>query len=392
MFRYISSSNSSKTSSWKKNLIALGMTALAVLGSPVSGQQISGFAIEKTIVVSPVEGSPKASGEALRAALKGRLLSAGKGQRWVIRVEAGLYDVGAAPLFLIPGVDIEGSGIEETEIVGLGQNFNSPDFSFNQGVVVARGDAGLRHLTLRCVNSPERDACIAMVSHQASPRIENVRILATDPEGGHWGLRNDESSPRLDNVEIVVANGVMNYGMVNVRGSRPEVRNSSILAADGSGDNVGIFNKLEGLPARLEKTEIIAMGGGQAVGIWTLDPGNFALTPSLDVKAGPMDVMKLINTEIAALDGGRNYGLWQGMYRLEMRSSRVISDDSAIDVGFYGDVDVTGSELRGTEYFARANHVRIAGTMLLGGADVLGATEESCTGVQTESGVLDTCP
>jgi hypothetical protein len=384
--------------------VALAFALTTAIVPPVSGEAPSpalnreADLIAKTetkeIVVPAVPGSPKASGKALLVAMRGiRIAGRLKGQSVKIQLEPGVYDVGRASLRMMPGVDIAGSGVERTEIVGLGQVFGGPDFSFNKGVVIGADRARLRDLTVRCDNTSELDFCIAMANHRASPRLDRVRLMAVHPEGaGHSGLRNNESSPRLDFVEIVVANGANNFGMVNEGvDARPDIRRSTITATAGTGDNVGILNRLEGLPLRLTTVEVVATDGARAIGVLTLPPGELLRTRTKGTGGVTLNTMRLVNVDVSALDAGQTFGFHQGMYLLDMRGSRVLADQSAIDVAPQGDVEVRGSELRASELFVRAVNATIVDSRLLGGAEVLALTEE-CTGVTTETGTTDSCP
>lgn len=342
---------------------------------------------EKTLVVAPVPGSPEASGKALIAALK--QVNFKKKERWLVKLEPGVYDLGERSLTLAPGIDLEGSGVLQTEIVGLGQDYYSADFSFHKGVVVGADDVELRDLTIRCENTNHFNACIAMSNYRASPRLVGVRLLATDPQGeGHWGLRNAESSPVLDDVEILVANGINNYAVVNTfSGSQPEIRRSSLTAQDGTGQNIGVFNKVDALPA-LRDVEIGVIGGDIAAGVWTIDTE--ALEERGDVT---LPTLEMFDVDIEARDAAENFGVRGGRFTLELRRGRVTIDrGSALDVGTRGNVDVRNSELRATELLAHGGHVRIAATWLRGGGDVLGYVEETCSGVHTDEGTTNVCP
>jgi hypothetical protein len=71
----------------------------------------------RTIFVSPVPGSPTASGSALIAALSG-INSASATNQYLLKIEPGLYDIGGSILMMKPYVDVEGSGRGVTRITG----------------------------------------------------------------------------------------------------------------------------------------------------------------------------------------------------------------------------------------------------------------------------------
>lgn len=384
-------------SSWFRRFILLALAGVLVFVIPAPSAADSRVAFTphtKTMVVAPVPGSPEASGKALISALKRIRFhqAADKAERLLIKLEPGVYDLGEYPLVLKPGVDIEGSGALQTEVIGLGQSYDDPDFSFHNGVVVGADDAELRHLTVRCENTNHFNACIVMSNHHASPRLTGVRLLATDAEGdAHWGLRNDESSPVLEDVEIVVANGRNNYAMVNTfSGSRPEITSSTLTAQDGTGHNVGILNKVEGLPAFLDDVEVHVIGGEIAAGIQTIDTEDLELEQRLATNA----TLGIVNSEISARDGFHNLGVVGGRFALEVRDSRVVADrGSALDLGPYGEIDVSGAELHALHYLAHAGNVRISSSWLRGEGEVRGYGEETCSDVRTDaSEATDSCP
>ena len=334
-----------------------------------------------TTTVSPVPGSPEASGRALIAALESA--SPADGELWLVSVEPGVYDLGETPLVLRP-VHVQGSGALQTEIVGFGQSLDPSTFSFHRGVVLGASDAELRELTVRCRNTSELDACIVMANYLASPGLKRVRLLATDRAGrGHWGLRNQASSPVLDEVEILVAYGQNNYAVVNVSpSSLPEIRRSSLIARDGSGHNVGVLNKAGAAP-ELREVEVRAIDGDLAAGVWSVEP---QLEPS------PLAI-KMVDVDIEARDAYESFGVLGGAYAFEIVSSQVAVDrGSAIDVGPYGGVEVEGSEIVATDLLARAGEVRIFATRVRGGGEVIGYLEETCEEVHTNDGTMNVCP
>src|SRR6185295_14031707 len=69
----------------------------------------------RTVLVSPVPGDPIASGTALKNALAG-ISSPSSTNRWLLKIEPGIYQMTGNSLLMRPWVDIEGSGIEQTTI------------------------------------------------------------------------------------------------------------------------------------------------------------------------------------------------------------------------------------------------------------------------------------
>ena len=70
-----------------------------------------GVMYARTKVVSP-GATEVESGNALRAAIE----SINDGKTWLVKVEPGVYDLGASGLFLKPGIHLEGSGENVTNL------------------------------------------------------------------------------------------------------------------------------------------------------------------------------------------------------------------------------------------------------------------------------------
>ena len=89
--------------------IVLSVFTCILFSSSISSAQI------RTVLVSPVPGDPIASGTALKNALAG-ISSPSSTNRWLLKIEPGIYQITGNSLLMRPWVDIEGSGIEQTII------------------------------------------------------------------------------------------------------------------------------------------------------------------------------------------------------------------------------------------------------------------------------------
>lgn len=85
--------------------VALG-TALLAAPAAAHGEIVN---FVRTVVVSPVPGSPVASGLRLRLRLGG-IAGASSTNPYLLKLEPGIYDLGDHSLALKPWVDVEGSG------------------------------------------------------------------------------------------------------------------------------------------------------------------------------------------------------------------------------------------------------------------------------------------
>ncbi len=233
----------------------------------------------KTMVVKPV-GSNAANGAALMQAYQSIIDdSPGPTNRYLLKIEPGVYYIGSTRLSMIDSVDIEGSGEDITFITGDGM------FNENAGTVIGASNAEIRNLTIENIDTEVGlPYNIAFYNNDgASPTLTHVTLVATAYTGGtgigmanhtgtspslidstirvgtknanatQYGIRNIGSSPTLDDVNIYVESGLHNYGIYNegeipgadaypvVRESRIEIYSN----VEGEPDCVGIYNGVD---------------------------------------------------------------------------------------------------------------------------------------------------
>jgi hypothetical protein len=350
----------------------LGRVAIAALVAAVLGFAgnvfASGFAYPenrfmRTVVVSPVPGDPGASGDQLLAAVNS--ISPSPSDPWLVKVEPGVFDLGTESLVLVPGLEIEGSGEDVTIIQGLAQALDA-NFDRGKGVVNGADQATLRDLTVRCVTDSGAGlgGCISIANVHAAPSLSGITI-ESQGFGNHWGIRNTYSSPLVEEVTIRLDGGTDNYGIVNAGDSFPTILRSTITASDGSNLNAGVFDREGGGPTMIEDSEIVALGGQEAVGV-------YEYTPS------PLD-MTIDDSFIQAAGAASNTGILADLHRFEIQGA-VITGDVAIDI--LGQVSVTSSELMATgSTIVQADKVRLGGTRLSPGGAVFGSSEAVCAAV-----------
>lgn len=101
------------------------------------------FALARTLIVSPVGSDAIVNGAALLASINSiQMISPAPSQTdpYLIKIEPGVYDIGTGNIAMNSFVDIEGSGIATTRILGQGSNQYS--------VVTLQDDSELRFLTV----------------------------------------------------------------------------------------------------------------------------------------------------------------------------------------------------------------------------------------------------
>ena len=178
---------------------------MLLLGAETVGAQI------RTVLVSPVPGNPIASGTALRNALVG-ISSPSATNRWLLKIEPGIYDVGATALDMHSWVDIEGSGIGMTNIRGSNNIYDAG----GDATVNGANDAELRLLTLEAVSSAAVPDVIPMANYSTSSRLYRVKLTTSAGQFG-WGMRTFNAAPLMEECEVSVTPTVIGgeaYGLV----------------------------------------------------------------------------------------------------------------------------------------------------------------------------------
>jgi hypothetical protein len=179
----------------------------------------------KRIVVVTAHETPAASGAAVLEALAA-IQDAGPTNPYLLKVEPGIYDLGAEPLVMKPFVDIEGSGEGVTRLLGRGHG------GAELGTVMTAPSAELRQLTVE----------------DQGGSVDAVAVL------------NAGASAVLTNVTAIASGAVFNRGVVN-RGTHVVARLLRVKASGGE-EAIGILS--EGSTVELEGADLSATGGSVA--------------------------------------------------------------------------------------------------------------------------------
>lgn len=362
-------------------MLLIVFVASALAPAPALAQATSPYV--RTVIVSPTPGSATASGQTLLQALAA-ITGASSTNRWLVKVEPGVYDVGTTYLQMKAWVDLEGSGIERTVIQGTGQP--GATFELTEGVLKGAASTEVRDLTVLCTTTAANPECITIANWNVSPRYHRVKATSTSSEGDHWGFRNTDASPLLDQVEVLVANGISNYGVVNAGfgGSRPTIQRSNLKVQNGSFSNDGILNR-ETSSLVVSDTTILARGGNQSAGIRGVFPSSGAL---------PLFLQRVdIQSDNAA---NISYGIVDGLYNVVLDHSRVDARGTggkAISMPFVT-VTVNHSELAASGVLVEATTVNLGSTWIRFGGTITGFQTERCAFVWDNgyNTYVDTCP
>jgi hypothetical protein len=360
-------------------LVGLALDA-ALAAAPVFGQI-------RTVVVSPVAGNPLASGDALRNAVNS-IPSPSSVEPWLVKVEPGLYDLGQGNAVVMrPWVDIEGSGIESTTIIALGDPLSPPSASAFFGA----SNAELRSLTVLVDASPGAGVAISNLS--ASPRLYRVRVRVT---GGNStrGIENADAAPILEEVEVAVSglgtNEAVTYSSKTL--TSVELRRCRLTATDGA-TNVGIATSGNLILREIRDSEIEASRGRR----------NYALRIGSTVSGTSSTTFFLSNTEIDGVGGSEeNYGIFVSgsnfglkLFAVDLRAvSGTTSHGVFVSPATNVATVVVSSDMRGNTGVVTSTGSLSAANSTLNGGPVTAASEV-CAAVVDENLAFfsgHTCP
>src|SRR5262245_7593418 len=179
----------------------------------------------RTVVVSPV-GSATANGAALLAALAG-ITSASVANQWLLKIEPGVYNVGATGLAMKPYVDVEGSGEQATRITAPGNGSNSI------GTVNMVDHAELRFLTVENTGGAAYAKAVYMASGGAA-KLTHVTATAfgasVESQGVYLTGAPNDVVVRDVTTNVTATGAARAYGVLVLAPGSPVLRNLSLVA------------------------------------------------------------------------------------------------------------------------------------------------------------------
>jgi hypothetical protein len=261
----------------------------------------------QTVVVKPA-GAPAENGVSLLGALAA-ITDATADQPYLLKLEPGLYDVGALSLVMKEYVDIEGSGMDATVISGTGSATAA------DGVVWGADNAELRFLTVRNDGGGAGWAT-AIYLNGTSPRITDVQVMASDA-GSAIGVRIEGSHATLTRVAAAAEGTDLAAGVYTLAFSHPTLEDV-IASARNALNSHGVHNE-DSYPT-LKRVTAYSQSDTESYGIYNL---NCILAITMDdVEAYASTATntrgvynensnpEMNNVSAHASDGELNYGLY----------------------------------------------------------------------------------
>jgi hypothetical protein len=212
--------------------------AVTITGSGAASVTTNGSVItvttpiiyKRTIVVGPVLNNQAASGTAVRNALEG-ITGATATNRYLLKIEPGVYDLGTNSLVMKSGVDIEGSGPRATMLLMVRSGL--PGSTASAGVIAA-ASSELRDIGVFNQGNGGANAAAVVAENVRSFRMTNVLLRTTCP-GASWGLYVTAADVEAFRASFSVGegSGTSAYG-VQVNGdSNVSLSNSDISVTGG---------------------------------------------------------------------------------------------------------------------------------------------------------------
>lgn len=202
-------------------------------------------------------GVPATNGTNLLNTLAG--LTPSPTQLYLVRLDAGIFDLGGATLNVPSYVDIEGSGRDVTYITSTSVFV---PLNYTLASVAAGVESEVRNLTLRNT-TPGNGTGISIASDEFLLTLVNVEVEAG---ATGVGVATSGSSPRIDKVFVRMDSGGDDTG-ISVTGGGTVINETFVFAASFGSDNVGVFID-DGSVAFLDRVVSFALLGDTNYGVY----------------------------------------------------------------------------------------------------------------------------
>jgi hypothetical protein len=264
------------------SLHATATTGSAGFLSAVDKEKLDGtVSYVRTIVVSPVVGDPAASGTALLDALSG-ISGNSASDPFLLRIEPGIYDIGASALTMKTFVDVEGSGQNATFILA---SRGGASLATSAAAVNTAANTELRDLAITNT-APASAIGITLFANTASSNVRHVTISSTGASQSSIGVFATSGGTMIISDVTITAtstNGTSGASGIQLAGTgKATVLNSRITGkgVGGTGTNIGIHLAGNSTSATIDRCTILATGtAGQNTGV-SVSPGTATVMSS----------------------------------------------------------------------------------------------------------------
>lgn len=230
-------------------------------------------AMANQIVVVPAKGTAAQNGTSLLAAYNG-ITGSHWGNRFLVQLEPGVYDVGTQSLVMKDWVSLAGSGIDVTLLYGDG----NVQFDINRGIIHGANNTEIRELTVRAFPAEGRQVLLPIVMFGVSPRITDVSTQAFGSTEYCGGIFGRATAAIIDGVTVRSSCAGAAFGIVldgpPPSSGRPSIARADVIAASTITTSFPTGLRIGGAmqPSVIRNSKIVGSGGSRAVGIelaWT---------------------------------------------------------------------------------------------------------------------------
>jgi len=300
---------------------------------------------KRIVVVSPV-GTASENGAALLSAIAG--ISPTVDNRYMLKIEPGVYDLGSNQFQTKQYLEVEGSGQTSTRIRG-----NLVTVGALNGLVQVVSNSELRMLTVENYGGESNTYKGIHVWNEANVRISDVTVLVHSGNG-HWGIDIGGEGTVLKNATVVVSGGSSNVGLM-LDAEYIIVDGANVRAVNGSYSNYGVISD-SNLDRVLLNSTIEASGAASTANIGVQNRGGS--TP---------DVFNCVIRAFGAVD---NYGVHNGGLSspttnggdIEIHNSRISAEDLSVFNESSYSVYVAASQLKGPVSDTGTGSIKCANT------------------------------
>lgn len=366
----------------------------------------------RTVIV--VSGSsPSSNGTNLLAALAA-ITTASASNPWLLRIEPGIYDLGASQLVAKAYVDIEGSGRDATTITSSAQGNGGPGatvlvYSGTQAemrdLTVKNTSAGMGRglyvlsddfrLTRVDIDVDTVDQSVAVEVVNSSPSLSDVSIKIKTGRWGATGLSMWSSSSKIERLAVQISSSNSDAVGISIGGSsypslhRISVDLQSSLTAFGV-----VFSGGNPLLANCE----IRVSGGTTLntGVFSKNVGTshvrdcFVNVQGVEARGAdlqPPAILEIRGSTLSASSSGRAWGLFNEGGQMSVLSSEVHGIGTSQGIGAFNingtsitQIDhttVEGSSYSATNFTA-GDRIYMGASKLIGSVQSTGAGGYTC--------------
>jgi hypothetical protein len=216
----------------------------------------------RTVVVSPV-GSPAQNGTELIAKLN-TITDASAQNPYLLKIEPGVFDLGATALQMKEYVDVEGSGERVTTITST----VTEGATISTGTVRGVSNTELRHLAVK--NNSQGNYATAIFHTGSAARITHVTAIASSSTNNNAAIvvRGPGAAVQIAGSTVTVdgADSLFAYAVSGVTGATVTIRNSVIVVTPATNASYGVLvSGADGFPSSATVDGSRVKGGTDAL-------------------------------------------------------------------------------------------------------------------------------